>query len=350
MPPNRSLPPDEFCLGTSPSQAANWRPDRKTLASPTVATSAVAVMNPMPGMVSSRRLMVFFPMPRQEFDLDPADLLAQALDHLNDQKQCPARQVGNPFRFALENRRQITDMSFPLGRNEPVLSHVRAQCADLCRALSDQKMPGPVKHQDTLCVRRFDRNEAHRWTRDRLADGLRIGRVVLVALHIGLDVGRRHQPDFMAQGDKLPCPVMRRRTSLHADHTRRDPFEQHQQLVTTHLAAKHRPAFIVDAVNLENILRNIQTYRGNLHVDGSFLLVGPYHPPWHITMPMEGAVHPITWSGSTRKDGLSCVGVSGETVFWLKRSTWQRAGSAWNPAAAPTIWGGRWKRRGIWSI
>jgi len=42
-------PPDECSFGTSPSQAANCRPERNTFASLMVAASAVAVMKPDAG-------------------------------------------------------------------------------------------------------------------------------------------------------------------------------------------------------------------------------------------------------------------------------------------------------------
>ena len=51
-----SLPPLEACLGTRPIQAASSRPDLKTDGSVIEAASAVAVIGPMPGMLSSRRL------------------------------------------------------------------------------------------------------------------------------------------------------------------------------------------------------------------------------------------------------------------------------------------------------
>ena len=47
--PSRSLPPLEFCLGTSPIQAEKLRPDRKAFGSATVATRAVASAGPTPG-------------------------------------------------------------------------------------------------------------------------------------------------------------------------------------------------------------------------------------------------------------------------------------------------------------
>lgn len=51
----RSLPPLEFCRGTSPIHAARLRPDRKDFGSATAATSALARSGPTPGIPISRR-------------------------------------------------------------------------------------------------------------------------------------------------------------------------------------------------------------------------------------------------------------------------------------------------------
>src|SRR5215470_17736410 len=59
MLPSLSLPPLEFCFGTSPIQAEKSRPDRNALGSPMLATSAVASAGPTPGMASSRLLVSF---------------------------------------------------------------------------------------------------------------------------------------------------------------------------------------------------------------------------------------------------------------------------------------------------
>ena len=48
----RSLPPVEVCLGTRPIQAARSRPVLKIEGSDTEATSAVAIIGQMPGMLS----------------------------------------------------------------------------------------------------------------------------------------------------------------------------------------------------------------------------------------------------------------------------------------------------------
>ena len=54
-----SLPPVEFCFGTRPIQAAIMRPDMKICGSVMEAASALAVIGPIPGVVSSRRLLSF---------------------------------------------------------------------------------------------------------------------------------------------------------------------------------------------------------------------------------------------------------------------------------------------------
>src|SRR5215467_15840363 len=59
MLPSLSLPPLEFCFGTSPIQAEKSRPDRNALGSPMLATRAVANAGPTPGMASSRLLVSF---------------------------------------------------------------------------------------------------------------------------------------------------------------------------------------------------------------------------------------------------------------------------------------------------
>jgi hypothetical protein len=54
--PSLSLPPLEFCLGTSPIQAEKSLPDRNIFGSATLATRAVISARPTPGISSSRRL------------------------------------------------------------------------------------------------------------------------------------------------------------------------------------------------------------------------------------------------------------------------------------------------------
>lgn len=57
----------------------------------------------------------------------------------------------------------------------------------------DKTLAHPVQGQHALLLHIFGRHKAHAWTSDRFADGLGIGRIVLVALDIGFDELRCHQ-------------------------------------------------------------------------------------------------------------------------------------------------------------
>src|SRR4051812_22318126 len=50
---------------------------------------------------------------------------------------------------------------------------------------------------------------------------LGVGDVVLVALDVGLDELRRHQPSVVAEALQRACPVVSAAARLHADHTGR---------------------------------------------------------------------------------------------------------------------------------
>ena len=66
-----------------------------------------------------------------------------------------------------------------------------AQRVDRHGALADQQVARPVQHQGALLGHALDRHEAHVRPRDRLGDRRRIGRVVLLPLHVGLHVTGR---------------------------------------------------------------------------------------------------------------------------------------------------------------
>src|SRR4051794_38385847 len=77
---------------------------------------------------------------------------------------------------------------------------------------------------------RLDRDEAHAWSGDRLADRLGIAGISLAPLHVGLDVGRRHQPHLVTETGQLSRPMMARAAGLHADETRRELAEERDHL------------------------------------------------------------------------------------------------------------------------
>ena len=60
-------------------------------------------------------------------------------------------------------------------------------------------MTGTMQCQAALLLRRLGRDEPHVRPGDRLTDRLGVGGIVLMPLHIGLHVGRRHQAHSVAK-------------------------------------------------------------------------------------------------------------------------------------------------------
>jgi hypothetical protein len=83
-----------------------------------------------------------------------------------------------------------------------------AQRVDQLGLLGDQRLAHPVDCQGALLILGLDRHKAHARTMHRLADRLGIGLVVLVALHVRLDILRRHQAHRMAEPGDLSCPAV----------------------------------------------------------------------------------------------------------------------------------------------
>jgi hypothetical protein len=96
----------------------------------------------------------------------------------------------------------------------------------------------------------------------------------------------------MAELDQLAGPMMGRCARLHANETRRQLLEELDQLATPELPSDGQLAHLVDAMHLEHVLRQIQTDRGNLHVDAP-LIDSFQRSPYGTSMPGAGAVHLI---------------------------------------------------------
>src|SRR5215468_6514158 len=104
------------------------------------------------------------------------------------------------------------------------------QGIDYLGPLPHQEIACPMQHQPALLLSRFDLHKTHGWTPHGLADCRGIGRIVLVALDVGLDVFRWHQSYLVAELREFTRPVMGRAASLHADQTRWQRFEERQHL------------------------------------------------------------------------------------------------------------------------
>lgn len=77
-----------------------------------------------------------------------------------------------------------------------------------------------VRRQAALLLGCLGRDEPHVRPGDRLTDCLRIGSIVLLPLHIGLNIGRWHQPNRVAKRMQLTRLMMRRRASLNTNKAR----------------------------------------------------------------------------------------------------------------------------------
>ncbi len=119
-------------------------------------------------------------------------------------------------------------------------------------------------HKERLRLFAFHRNEAHRRPRYRFADRFGVCLVGLAAPDVGFHVRRRHQPDVMAELAEFPRPVVGPGTGLHTDQAGPKSLEEFQHLVPPQLPPQDDGTFCVDAVNLENGLREIDPDRGNL--------------------------------------------------------------------------------------
>jgi hypothetical protein len=111
-----------------------------------------------------------------------------------------------------------------------------------------------VQHQNRLLLGALHRHKPHVGALNRLADRLRIGRIVLVALEVGLNILRRHQAHLVPQDLQFASPIMSRSTGFQADPARRQLSEEHHHFATPQLLAHNRGARRVDPMNLENPL------------------------------------------------------------------------------------------------
>src|SRR5258707_5253388 len=125
-----------------------------------------------------------------------------------------------------------------------------------------------MQHQLALLFGRLNPYKTHGRAAHRLTDCLRVGGIVLMALDVGLHILRWHQTDLMAQLRQLARPMVRRGTGLHADPAWRQSLEERHNLAAAKLLSDDDLLGRVNAVNLKHVLGDIQTDRGNLHVDG----------------------------------------------------------------------------------
>jgi hypothetical protein len=198
---------------------------------------------------------------------------------------------------------------------------VSAQAIDQHGALAHQQFPRAMQDQHALLLFALHRHEAHVRPCHRLADRLGIGRVVLAALEVGLDVARRHQPDLMAKRSQFPGPMVRGRAGLDADQAWRKVSEELQQLRPPQLLSNDDRADGGDAVDLKDSLGDIQTDRGNLH-SGRLLSLwrSATTTLWHFDAGEQGPSTPSSSSAMARHFGIH-YGLQNRPVLRLTKSS-----------------------------
>src|SRR5262245_34857567 len=127
-------------------------------------------------------------------------------------------------------------------------------------------MPGAMKRQATLLLRCLGLHEPHVRPANGLADRLCVGGIILLPLHVGLHIGRRHEPDLVTKRLQFTRPVMGRGARFNADQARRQLLEERQHITALQLTAEDYIALRIDTVNLKNRLCDIEAdCRNRLH-------------------------------------------------------------------------------------
>src|SRR5262249_4138291 len=136
--------------------------------------------------------------------------------------------------------------------------------------------------------------------RHRLTDRLRITRIRLAALDVGLDVLRRHQLHGVPELGNLTCPIMRTAAGLHADQTRRQLGKERQHLLASELARDDDLALRIDAVDLEHLLCKVEPDSGNCAHGRPSLVIRLQRSLYGTSMPCEA---PSTSSTAASRPG-----------------------------------------------
>jgi len=100
--------------------------------------------------------------------------------------------------------------------------------------------------------------KAHPRPCHRFADPGGVGRVILLPAHIGFDIGRRHHPRVMAKLDQLARPMMGRTAGFHTDKTLGQLGEEGQHVLAAERRGDDHPPRSVNAMNLKNMLGQIE--------------------------------------------------------------------------------------------
>jgi hypothetical protein len=98
----------------------------------------------------------------------------------------------------------------------------------------------------------------------------------------------------MAKDRQLPCPEVGGGARLHANQADRQSPEEADEFTPAELTADQNLSILIDAMNLEHMLGEIETYCRDMHWSGS-LSGAEAITLSHRALPGAGAVHLIIY-------------------------------------------------------
>src|SRR5437764_7640365 len=167
-----------------------------------------------------------------------------------------------------------------------------------------------MQGKGALLLDGLDGHEAHVRSTHGFADCLRVGRIGLVTLDVGLHVLRWDQADEVPEPAQLSRPVTSSRARLHADYTWRLLREERQQIGAPQTTPEHGIGHVIGTVHLKNRLGDIEANRDDGHSGSSPPAVWNAH-----TLPHPDPERGRSMPSSARRSSLRrCATPAGRTV------------------------------------
>ena len=204
---------------------------------------------------------------------------------------------------------QRADVLRSAWRHETEFGEMPADRVNQLSTLPQQQSSGSVQHHRGLLRDRLDRHKAHVRPNHRLADGLGIGRIVLVGLDEGANVLRGNQPYIMAKAAKFARPVVPTRTRLDTDQSFRKSCKEADDLRSAQSPAKDTPPITIGPVHLEYVFGDVEADHGRVGHVTSFGFAG--------AILLDRAVGGHGWGGP-------CHHVNTIEGFWSLLRSWLR--------------------------
>jgi hypothetical protein len=203
---------------------------------------------------------------------DPVDLLIEgrdpAIEIPEEIVKFRNRLAGEWCQFVLMIGQDLRDRSArPCDRLGEGKSTIQQETPDLAHdgcPVIYHALSGAMQCLNVLLLNRFLGNEGNVGLPGCGADRLSIIAVVLLSAHKRLHVLRADDFYLVPERFEFPCPVKRARACFHDNDTGRNPGHDIKQLIAHHAPFQNSATIPIDAVQLENLLGDIDTN----HMDG----------------------------------------------------------------------------------